>query len=226
MKSIAKYVLSGIVTIIPLWVTWLVVDFVFRLLLRVGTPIADVVRGWAKDSSPQFSPQFHWPLVEKLFAISLTIALLLFIGWSAHQLFGRRLLGWLEASLDRIPIVKSVYGGARKLIAALQTTPGDGGEQQRVVLINFPSDNMKTIGLLTRTMTDSESGRKLAIVYVPTTPNPTSGYIEIMPMEHVTSTDWTLDEAMNFIITAGAVAPARPIRYADSAAILLSQPAA
>jgi len=108
----------------------------------------------------------------------------------------------------------------------LQTTPGDGGEQQRVVLINFPSDSMKTIGLLTRTMTDSDSGRKLAIVYVPTTPNPTSGYIEIMPMEHVTSTDWTLDEAMNFIITAGAVAPARPIRYADGAAILVSQPAA
>lgn len=226
MKSIAKYAISGIVTIIPLWVTWLVVDFVFRLLLRVGTPIADMLRGWANGSSPQSAAQSHWPLVEKLFTISLTIALLLFIGWSAHQLFGRRLLGWLEASLDRIPFVKSVYGGARKLIAALQTTPGEGGEQQRVVLINFPSENMKTIGLLTRTMTDGNSGRKLAIVYVPTTPNPTSGYIEIMPMEDVILTDWTLDEAMNFIITAGAVAPARPIRYAGGAAILASQPAA
>lgn len=223
MKSIAKYAISGIVTIIPLWVTWLVVDFVFRLLLRVGTPIVNILRGWTQDASRQFSAQFDWPLVEKFFAVCLTIALLLLIGWSAHQLFGRRLLGWLEGSLDRIPVVKSVYGGVRKLIAAMQTTPGDGGEQQRVVLINFPSDSMKTIGLLTRTMTDGGSGRKLAIVYVPTTPNPTSGYIEIVPMEHVISTDWTLDEAMNFIITAGAVAPARPIRYADGAAVLAPQ---
>jgi uncharacterized membrane protein len=224
VRSITKYALSGIVTIIPLWVTWLVVDFVFRLLLNIGAPIVNILRGWAQNASPQVSAQFHWPLVEKLFAISLTVAILLLIGWSAHQLFGRRLLGWLEASLDRIPVVKSVYGGVRKLIAALQTTPGDGGEQQRVVLINFPSESMKTIGLLTRTMTDGSSGRKLAIVYVPTTPNPTSGYIEIVPIEDVTSTDWTLDEAMNFIITAGAVAPARPIRYADGAAILASQP--
>jgi uncharacterized membrane protein len=226
VKTIAKYAISGIVTIIPLWVTWLVVDFVFRLLLRVGTPIVNGLRDWMQDASPGFSAQFHWPVMEKLFAISLTIVLLLFIGWSAHQVFGRRLLGWLETSLDRIPVVKSVYGGVRKLIAALQTPPGEGGEQQRVVMINFPSDTMKTIGLLTRTMTDSDSGRKLAIVYVPTTPNPTSGYIEIVPMEHVVSTDWTLDEAMNFIITAGAVAPARPIRYANRPAMLAAQPQA
>jgi uncharacterized membrane protein len=224
VKTIAKYAISGIVTIIPLWVTWLVVDFVFRLLLRVSTPIVNGLRDWMQDAFPGFSAQFHWPVTEKLFAISLTIVLLLFIGWSAHQVFGRRLLGWLETSLDRIPVVKSVYGGVRKLIAALQTPPGEGGEQQRVVMINFPSDNMKTIGLLTRTMTDSDSGRKLAIVYVPTTPNPTSGYIEIVPMEHVVSTDWTLDEAMNFIITAGAVAPARPIRYANRPAMLAAQP--
>jgi len=66
---------------------------------------------------------------------------------------------------------------------------------------------MKTVGLVTRVLTDSSSGRELAAVYVPTTPNPTSGYLEIVPLDQVTSTDWTLDEAMAFIMSGGAVAP-------------------
>jgi uncharacterized membrane protein len=63
------------------------------------------------------------------------------------------------------------------------------------------------VGLVTRTLVDDATGRELAAVYVPTTPNPTSGYLEIVPLERVTSTDWSIDEAMNFIISGGAVAP-------------------
>ncbi len=68
---------------------------------------------------------------------------------------------------------------------------------------------MKTIGLVTRTLTDEDTGRELAAVYVPTTPNPTSGYLEIVPVENVTSTNWTVNEAMTFIVSGGAVAPER-----------------
>ena len=66
---------------------------------------------------------------------------------------------------------------------------------------------MKTIGFVTRTLIDEASGQELAVVYVPTAPNPTSGYIEIVPVAEVISTDWTLDEAMQFVITAGTTAP-------------------
>jgi len=76
-----------------------------------------------------------------------------------------------------------------------------------VVLINFPSPEMKTVGLVTRTFLDANTGRELAAVYVPTTPNPTSGYLEIVPVEHIISTNWTLDEAMTFIVSGGAIAP-------------------
>ena len=66
---------------------------------------------------------------------------------------------------------------------------------------------MKTVGFVTRSMTDMKTGKKLVAVYVPTTPNPTNGYLEIVPVEHVVSTDWSVDEAMNFIISGGAVGP-------------------
>ena len=76
-----------------------------------------------------------------------------------------------------------------------------------MVLIDFPSPEMKTVGFVTRTLVDDDTGRELAAVYVPTTPNPTSGYLEIVPLDKVTSTNWTMDEAMTFIISGGAVAP-------------------
>jgi len=75
---------------------------------------------------------------------------------------------------------------------------------------------MKTVGLVTRTFSDAVTGRELAAVYVPTTPNPTSGYLEIVPVDKLTSTDWDLDEAMTFIISGGAIAPDQ-IYYEQSA---------
>ncbi|MGH8604310.1 MAG: DUF502 domain-containing protein, partial [Gammaproteobacteria bacterium] len=137
-------------------------------------------------------------------AVALTLVVLYFLGWATTQVLGRRLLVWFEALLDRLPWVKTIYGGIKIFLVAFQTKP-EGVE--RVVLIDFPSPEMKTIGLVTRTMIDKASGEELAVVYVPTSPNPTSGFIQIMSLTKVTSTDWTLDEAMQFVITAGATAP-------------------
>ena len=71
---------------------------------------------------------------------------------------------------------------------------------------------MRAVGLVTRTLEDEQTGEKLAAVYVPTTPNPTSGYVEIVPVSRLVSTDWTLDEAMNFLVSGGAVGP-EAVRY-------------
>ena len=95
-------------------------------------------------------------------------------------------------------------GCASQLLDILQTKP-DG--TQRVVLIDFPHTQMKSIGFVTRVMREQGTGRELAAVYVPTTPNPTSGYLEIVPVELITPTDWSVDQAMSFIISGGAVSP-------------------
>lgn len=78
---------------------------------------------------------------------------------------------------------------------------------QRVVLINFPSPEMKAVGFITKVMTDTDSERQLAAAYVPTSPNPTSGYIGIVAMEDVVLTDWSVEEAMVFVMTGGTNAP-------------------
>ena len=106
--------------------------------------------------------------------------------------------------MAKVPLANLIYTSVRKLLDILQTKPGS---TQRVVLIDFPHRDMKAIGLVTRVLKEEGSGRELAAVYVPTTPNPTSGYLEVVPVELLTPTDWTVDQAMSFIISGGAVAP-------------------
>lgn len=206
MRHFGRYVVGGILTVIPLWITWLVVDFVFRQLLRIGSPIVASFRRQLAQTNPELADRISWPLADDMLAIVLTLLMFYLLGVMTSRVLGRQILGVIEGALSRVPLVQTVYGGAKKLITALERKP-DG--VQRVVLIDFPSTEMKAVGLVTRVMTEQATGRKLAIVYVPTTPNPTSGYLEVVPIERLVATDWTLDEAMNFVISAGAVAPDR-----------------
>jgi uncharacterized membrane protein len=137
------------------------------------------------------------------------------LGWIATQVIGKRIISYFDRLVDRIPLVRTIYGSIKKLLASLQKEPDN---VQRVVLIDFPSPEMKTVGFVTRTLIDEDTGQELAAVYVPTTPNPTSGYLEIVPIHKVTSTNWTVEEAMTFIVSGGAVAPPT-MNYEKSAAV-------
>ncbi len=75
-----------------------------------------------------------------------------------------------------------------------------------MVLIRFPSPEMKAVGFITKVMRDPDTGQEWASVYVPTSPNPTSGYTEILPLSDVVMTDWTMEEAMTFVMTSGTSA--------------------
>ena len=134
----------------------------------------------------------------------MTIILLYLLGWLATRVIGKRAISVFDALINRIPLVTTIYSSVKKLISAVQQKPY---KVQRVVLIAFPTPEMKTVGFVTRILKDKHSGEDLAAVYVPTTPNPTSGYLEIVPLNQVISTDWNIDEAMTFVISGGAVAP-------------------
>ena len=202
--AIKKYLLAGILTAIPLAVTVFIIAFLVDVLTQAGAPVvagaANLIEpyvGWLADV-------LRNPAVQSVVAVIMILAALIALGWLATKVIGRQLLALFDWLMDRIPLVKTIYGSTKKLLATFQTKP-DG--VQRVVLIDFPSPEMKTVGLVTRTFEDSDTGRKLAAVYVPTTPNPTSGYLEIVPVEKITMTDWTVDEAMTFIVSGGAVTP-------------------
>jgi uncharacterized membrane protein len=96
---------------------------------------------------------------------------------------------------------------------------------QRVVFIDFPIAGQKSIGFLTRTLSDATSGRPLAAVLVPNAINPTSAFLQILPIERVIETDLTMEQAMSMILTGGAVGP-ETIRYLPEAEVKANVPAA
>ncbi|MGN6222906.1 DUF502 domain-containing protein [Pseudoxanthomonas sp.] len=203
-QRLQRLFLTGLLTLLPIWLTWVVVKFVFVLLSDISRPLIGPVLHNIATGQPQRWGWLNDSWVQTALALLATLVVILLSGWMARRVVGQRLLRWFEALVGRIPLASTVYGSARKLLDILQTQP-DG--TQRVVLIDFPHRDMKSVGLVTRVIREEGTGRELAAVYVPTTPNPTSGYLEIVPVELLTPTDWTVDQAMSFIISGGAVSP-------------------
>jgi uncharacterized membrane protein len=211
-----RYLLTGVLTVIPLWFTWVVFDFILGQLSQFGMPWVRALSKNIQHDSPALAQWLlnHW--FQDILAALITLIALYALGWSVNFVLGRRIIHALESALDRLPLVQTVYGSAKKLITSLQ--PRSDG-LQRVVLIEFPTPQMKAVGFVTRLLIDEDSGEELAAVYVPTTPNPTSGYLEIIPRHRLIATDWSIDEAMTFIISGGAVAPEK-IHYSQSSQAL------
>ena len=198
-----RYLITGLLTFIPLWLTWVVFKFIFSFLSHVGEPAVDGTFAVLSAIFPGATEWLGQDWFRSIVAFVGTIAALYLVGLAASFVFGQRLLAAFEALISRIPLVHTIYGGTKKLMTLMQNKPGS---TQRVVLIGFPSPTLKTIGFVTRTFVDAQ-GREMAAVYVPTTPNPTGGYLEIAPVEDLIATDWTVDQAMAFILSGGAAGP-------------------
>ncbi|GAB4354189.1 MAG: DUF502 domain-containing protein [Immundisolibacter sp.] len=199
-----RYFIAGVLTAIPLWVTWWVLSFVFRQLSALGLPWLQALATRLQEQAPLVAVVLRDERLQSALAVLLSLAAFCLLGWFATRLIGQRLMSLGERLIERLPLVQTVYGGTKKMLSALSEPPTG---VRRVVLIDFPTAHMRTVGLVTRTLRDRATGQELAAVYVPTTPNPTSGYLEIVPLERLISTDWTMDEAMAFVISGGTMAP-------------------
>ena len=202
--SVQKLFITGLLTLLPIWLTWVVIKFVFVLLSDISKPWVEPLSHRIAATFPQSLGWFNGLWVQNTIAMVATLFVILAVGALTRRVVGQRLLRWFEALIARVPLANVIYTSARKLLDMLETKPGS---TQRVVLIDFPHREMKSVGLVTRVIRETGTGRELAAVYVPTTPNPTSGYLEIVPVELLTPTDWSVDQAMSFIISGGAVAP-------------------
>ncbi len=199
-----RYVITGIFTAIPLWITWLIFAFSLEQLSRLGRPWVNALVEQFQEQWPNLTGWVQAAWFQSTLAVLLTLLAFYLLGWVATRVIGLRAIALFDGLIERIPFVHKIYSSTKQLMHAIQQKP-EGA--QRVVLIEFPSPEMKAVGFVMRILTDDNTGEELAAVYVPTTPNPTSGYLEIVPVKNLVQTDWTMDEAMTFIISGGAVAP-------------------
>jgi uncharacterized membrane protein len=198
--------LAGILTIVPLVVVWTVFSFILTLLAAAGRPMAEAVTGYLAQDFPALAPWAHNRAVGWIVDVLVALLVLYGIGAVAGRVVGQKLIEWVERGIARIPLVETIYSAVKKLIDVLRQKPG---ENQRVVLIDFPHEGVKTIGFVMRTFPDARTGEEIAAVYVPTAPNPTSGYLQLLPLSKLTPTDLGTEQAMTMILSGGAVTPAK-----------------
>jgi uncharacterized membrane protein len=214
LRSLQRNILAGLITAGPLLVTFFIFGFILDFLAKAGLPLVHLLDALFPE------PWLTTPWVQYVLAIVLTLVLLFVVGRMTSQMMGRQAIRLFEASLQRLPFVAKVYTSVRKLIDTMllkqETT-------QRVVLIDFPCAGQKSIGFLTRTLVDSASGEILAAVLVPQAINPTSAYLQILPMDKVIESDLTMEQAMSMIMTGGAVGP-DSFRYGRAPEPVLEEP--
>ena len=203
LRSLQRNILAGLITIGPLFVTWVVFSFVFRTLADTGLPLIKLLAAIFPDGL------LTQPWLQSVLAFFLTLAVLYLVGRAMSEVIGREALVIFETALERLPFVAKVYTSVRQLLDSMMSKKETS---QRVVLVDFPMVGHKSIGFLTRSYIDATSGRLLAAVLLPNAINPTSAFLQILPMERVTETDLTMEQAMSMIMTGGAVGP-ETIRY-------------
>jgi uncharacterized membrane protein len=205
MEKFRRNILAGLLTVIPIlvtiWVVWTVLD----LLVGTGRPFARGAARAVRPYSPEAADLILAPAFQSALALLIVLVGLYLLGALTNAVLGRRLVHFVHRMMESVPFVKTIYGATRTLIDSLQAPPTMGRE--RVVLIEFPNPEMRAVGFVTSTFRAADTGQEVAAVYVPTTPNPTSGYVEIVPTERLVWLDWTANEAMSFIVSGGAMAP-------------------
>lgn len=202
MGTLRKYIIAGLLVWLPLAATVAIIKLVIDLL----------------DSTilllpPEYQPANVLGFSVPGYGIVLALAVLLFTGMLAANLFGRRLFAFWESILNRIPLVRTIYNSVKQI----STTLLDGNKQsfRKVIMLQYPRKGLWSIGFLTneKVSNDIEGlADEMVAVFVPTTPNPTSGFIMLAPIEDVIELDMTVEEGFKFIISMGVIIPEGPIK--------------
>jgi uncharacterized membrane protein len=189
----ARFV-SGIVVLIPLFITILVLRGIFGFTVGILLPILDP----AVD---------HWhPLARIALALAILLLWVYALGELATHVVGRRILSLGETILLRVPVVRVIYKASRQVVSAFERQ--DKSAFRSVVLVEFPHPGMRSVGFVTSTFS-KEDGSHWKTVFIPTTPNPTTGFLQIVPASHVVPTDFTVEEAFQMVMSLGVLSPPR-----------------
>ena len=178
---------AGLLVVLPIGITVLILKFFFDLLDSILQPLLGYLPG---------------PNIPGLGIITLAVLVYL-VGLIAAQVVGRRLINLGHRIMERIPLVKIIYGTTRSGVRMLSGTKDN--PYRGVVLLEFPRPGMQSIGLVTSTM-HSENGEGKVFVFIPTTPVPSSGFLVVVPTKDVTPLDMSVDDAMKVIVSGGILA--------------------
>jgi len=209
MDSFARFIrhsfLAGILVIVPLGITYLIIKLLFNAVDNILAPYIEKLVG------------LHIPGL----GVAATIILIFLAGLVATNVFGKTLLKYFHKGIARIPVVGSVYVSAKQITEALGTA--DTRSFKRVVFIQYPRKGLLTMGFVTREhyMLLDKQGRKSEVinVFLPHTPNPTTGFFIICKSSDAVSVGITVEQGIKLIVSGGILAPPEPLLVENAEAL-------
>ncbi len=197
MRLLRKYLIAGLLVWLPLAATVIIIKLVIDLLDKTLLLLP-----------PEWQPEHLLGFSVPGFGVLLSISLLIITGILAANLFGRRLVKFWEGILGRIPLVRSIYTSVKQVSTTLLSS--NSNSFRKVVLIEYPRKGIWSLGFLTNQGLASASQKtdeQLHSVFIPTTPNPTSGYIVMLPEKDIIDLEMNVEEGFKFILSMGVVVP-------------------
>jgi uncharacterized membrane protein len=200
---------TGLAIVLPAVVSVVVIFWVFFTVSNVtDTLLIFVPRKYTHESlagEPGAGPMhWYWSLAALLVAILLTF----FVGLLTRNYLGNKLIEWVDSSLLRVPILSKIYGAIKQVNEAF--TSGSKTAFKTVVMVEFPHPGMRSVGFLTSEVHEEiqrKTSEKMVCVFIPTTPNPTSGFLVLVPESRVTRLEMSVAEGIKFIVSLGAISP-------------------
>lgn len=197
-KIMRRRLLSGLLVLVPLGLTMFVVQFLYDLTVGRVEPFVRVL------FNPL--PAFVTPIALVLLLVTLTYAL----GLLANIVLGRKLIGLFDYALENTPLIKVVYGASKQIVQVLSAEEDNRGFKS-VLVVDFPMAGMKTFAFVSGKilLEDLHEGKMKEHyrVFIPTTPNPTSGYLQFVPVDEAEEAGISVEDAIRTIMSAGLVIP-------------------
>lgn len=198
--SIRRYLLAGLVVWLPILATLGILDFIIELLDKTISllPVA-------------YQPEQLFGFYLPGFGVLLSLILLLITGVVATNFLGQRLMIWSESVLEKIPLVRSIYNASKQVIQAIFSTNSQAF--RKVLLVEYPRKGLWSIAFQTGVSSDlvtEHTGVEMVSIFIPTTPNPTGGFLMMVPKSDVIELTMTIDEALKYIISLGMMQPSAP----------------
>tara|TARA_X000001036_G_C20665228_1_gene800499 strand:+ start:466 stop:1086 length:621 start_codon:yes stop_codon:yes gene_type:complete len=197
MTALKKYIIAGLLVWLPFAATVVIVKLLVDLLDKTIFLLP-----------PEWQPTALIGISIPGLGIILAIFILLLTGMLAANLFGRRLVEFWERLLNKIPLVRSIYSGVKQVSSTIFDPSGKSFS--KVVMLQYPKNDIWSIGFLTNDnlgddLTAVNSG--LVAIFIPTTPNPTSGFIVMSKADKIIELDMSVEDGFKFIISMGVIVP-------------------
>ncbi|EKD74737.1 MAG: transmembrane protein [uncultured bacterium] len=207
MRLFRRYLIAGLFVWLPLWVTLLVIRFVIDVL----------------DSTLSLLPRAYRP--DELFGmhipglgVILSLVVLLLTGVLVTNFIGNWLIQAWESFLARIPLVRTIYAGVKKILETLFSPSGQSF--RKVLLVEYPRLGMWSIAFQTGNgapVLNQAAGKEFITIFIPTTPNPTSGFLMLVPKDQVIELKMSVDAALKFVISLGVLQPFSKVKRSEDA---------